>query len=102
MTRGEQCTDLTTAIDRNQLTDAKFVEEIWGVGLRAKKDDKEVVRKEELVMGLKEAMEGKRNQQIKKNASKWRELAKKAVSEGGSSDKRINEFVQHLVQKDRQ
>ena len=60
-TRGEQWTDLTIAIDRNQLTDANFVEEIWGVGLRAKEDDKEVVRKEELVMCLKEAMEGKRN-----------------------------------------
>ncbi|KAL4639209.1 hypothetical protein ACB092_03G201100 [Castanea dentata] len=86
----------------DQLTDAKFVEEIWGVGLRAKEDDKGVVRKEELVMCLKEVMEGERSQQIKKNASKWRELAKKAVSEGGSSDKNINEFVQHLVQKDRQ
>lgn len=85
----------------DQLTDAKFVEEIWGVGLRAKEDDKGVVRKEELVMCLKEVMEGERSQQIKKNASKWRELAKKAVSEGGSSDKNINEFVQHLVQKDR-
>ena len=61
MTRGEQWTDLTIAIDRNQLTDANFVEEIWGVGLRAKEDDKEAVRKEELVMCLKEAMEGKRN-----------------------------------------
>ena len=86
----------------DQLTDAKFVEEIWGVGLRAKEDDKGVVRKEELVMCLKEVTEGERSQQIKKNASKWRELAKKAVSEGGSSDKNINEFVQHLVQKDRQ
>nr|POE74104.1 udp-glycosyltransferase 74f2 [Quercus suber]POF11777.1 udp-glycosyltransferase 74f2 [Quercus suber] len=84
------------------LDDAKFVEEIWGVGLRAKEDDQGVVRKEELVMCLKEATEGERSQQIKKNASKWRELAKKAVSEGGSSDKNINEFVQHLVQKDRQ
>ena len=81
----------------DQLTDAKFVEEIWGVGLRAKEDDKGVVRKEELLMCLKEVMDGERSQEIKKNASKWKELAKQAVSEGGSSDKRINEFVQHLI-----
>jgi N-hydroxythioamide S-beta-glucosyltransferase len=81
----------------DQLTDAKFVEEIWGVGLRAKEDDKGVVTKEELLMCLKEVMDGERSQEIKKNASKWKELAKQAVSEGGSSDKRINEFVQHLI-----
>ncbi|KAG2707415.1 hypothetical protein I3760_05G147500 [Carya illinoinensis] len=81
----------------DQLTDAKFVGEIWEVGLRAKEDEKGVVRKEEFVMCLKEVMEGERSHEIKKNAMKWRELAKQSVSEGGSSDKRINEFVEQLM-----
>nr|XP_048319007.1 UDP-glycosyltransferase 74B1-like [Ziziphus jujuba var. spinosa] len=85
----------------DQFTDAKFVEEIWEVGVRAKEDEKGIVRKEELVSCLKNVMEGKRSQEIKKNSIKWREKAKAAVSEGGSSDNCIKEFVEFLISSDR-
>lgn len=81
----------------DQLTDAKFVEEIWQVGLRAKEDEKGVVRKEQLVMCLKQVTEGEKSLEIRKNADKWKELAKNALGEGGSSDKCINEFVEQLI-----
>ncbi|XVF02380.1 hypothetical protein REPUB_Repub04eG0170700 [Reevesia pubescens] len=81
----------------DQLTDAKFVEEIWEIGVRAKEDEEGVVRREELRKCLKEVMEGDRRKEIKKNANKWRESAKKAISGGGSSDKCINEFVEDLM-----
>ncbi|XP_028120332.1 UDP-glycosyltransferase 74B1-like [Camellia sinensis] len=80
----------------DQLTDAKFIEEIWGVGFRAKEDEKGVVRREELMGCLKEVMEGERSVEIRKNCCKWKELAKEAISEGGSSDKSIDEFVEQL------
>ncbi|KAI8011937.1 UDP-glycosyltransferase 74B1 [Camellia lanceoleosa] len=80
----------------DQLTNAKFIEEIWGVGVRAKEDEKGVLRREELMGCLKEVMEGERSVEIRKNACKWKELAKEAISEGGSSDKSIDEFVEHL------
>ena len=81
----------------DQLTDAKFVEEVWETGVRAKEDEEGVVRKEELMKCLKEVTEGERIKEMKRNANKWRESAKKAISEGGSSDKCINEFVGHLM-----
>ncbi|GLT40057.1 hypothetical protein SLA2020_142150 [Shorea laevis] len=80
----------------DQLTDAKYIEEIWGVGVRAKEDEHGIVRRGELIKCLKEVMEGERSNEIKKNAGKWKELAKRAISEGGSSDQCINEFVEHL------
>ncbi|TQD86097.1 hypothetical protein C1H46_028371 [Malus baccata] len=80
----------------DQLTNAKFVEDIWEVGVRAKEDEEGVVRKEEFVGCLKEVMEGERSKDIKKNSSKWREMAKKEFSEGGSSNKIIGDFVEHL------
>ncbi|CAB4264447.1 unnamed protein product [Prunus armeniaca] len=80
----------------DQLTNAKFVQEIWEVGVRAKEDEQGVVRKEEFVGCLNEVMEGERSQEIRKNSSKWKELAKKEFSEGGSSDKNITGFVEHL------
>lgn len=80
----------------DQMTDAKFIEEIWGVGLRAKEDEFGIVTREELLFCLKQVMEGETSHQIRSNANKWRELAREAVGEHGSSDKFINEFVDHL------
>ncbi|XP_057948723.1 UDP-glycosyltransferase 74B1 [Malania oleifera] len=79
----------------DQFTNAKFVAEIWGVGVRAKEEEG-VVRREQLVFCLKDVMEGERSKEIRRNVGKWRELAKRAVSDGGSSDKCINIFVEHL------
>ncbi|KAE8687998.1 UDP-glycosyltransferase 74B1 [Hibiscus syriacus] len=81
----------------DQLTDAKFVEDIWGIGVRAKEDEEGVVRREELVKCLDEVMQGERSREMKRNANKWKEIAKKAISERGSSDECINEFVQQLT-----
>ncbi|XP_021747943.1 LOW QUALITY PROTEIN: UDP-glycosyltransferase 74B1-like [Chenopodium quinoa] len=80
----------------DQLPDAKFIEEVWGVGVWAKEDDKGVVRKEHLSECLKEVMEGERSEEIRENALKWKELSKKAVSDGGSSDNHVEDFVEHL------
>ncbi|KAJ4973918.1 hypothetical protein NE237_007092 [Protea cynaroides] len=81
----------------DQPTNAKFVEDVWGVGVRAKCDDKGIVRREELKRCIKEVMERERGKVIKGNAIKWKELAKEAISEGGSSDKKIDEFVGRLL-----
>lgn len=79
----------------DQLTDAKFIKDVWCVGVRAKADGETcIVTREELVTSLNEVMnDGKKGLEIKKNARKWRELAKEAISEGGSSDNAIDEFV---------
>ncbi|PWA87511.1 UDP-glucosyl transferase 74B1 [Artemisia annua] len=79
----------------DQLTDAKFIKDVWRVGVRAKADGVTgIVTREELVTCLNEVMsDGEKGLVIKKNARKWRELAKEAISEGGSSDKAIDEFV---------
>ncbi|XP_074274462.1 UDP-glycosyltransferase 74B1 [Silene latifolia] len=80
----------------DQLPDAKFIEEVWEVGVRAKEDKTGVVRREEFKCCLKEVMEGKRSAEIREKSVKWRELATKAVSKGGSSDNHIQGFVEHL------
>ncbi|KAM7487348.1 hypothetical protein LguiB_024832 [Lonicera macranthoides] len=42
-------------------------------------------------------MEGERSREIRRNASRWRELSKEAISEGASSDDCINEFAHYLT-----
>lgn len=81
----------------DQLTDAKYIEEVWGIGVRAKEDEKGIVRKEEILKCFKEVMEGERSQVIKKNASEWKKKSEKATSEGGSSDQNICDFVNALM-----
>jgi N-hydroxythioamide S-beta-glucosyltransferase len=81
----------------DQLPDAKFMEEVWEVGVRPKEDENGVVKWEEFVLSLKVVMEGERSEVIRKNASEWKKLARDAVSEGGSSDKNIDDFVDQLM-----
>ncbi|XP_006355936.1 UDP-glycosyltransferase 74B1-like [Solanum tuberosum] len=81
----------------DQMTDAKFIDEIWEIGVRPKLDELlGIVKREELLFCLKEVMKGEKSYEIRRNATKLRNLAKKTVSEGGSSDKTINEFVNSL------
>ncbi|KAG6630942.1 hypothetical protein CIPAW_13G056200 [Carya illinoinensis] len=81
----------------DQSTNAKVIMDIWKMGLKPPVDEKGLVRREAIEHCIREIMEGERGKEIKKNAFKWRKLAKEAVDKGGSSDKNIEEFVAKLV-----
>ncbi|KAH7864072.1 hypothetical protein Vadar_025386 [Vaccinium darrowii] len=81
----------------DQPTNAKYVMDVWGTGVRARPDGDGLVTGAEVERCVREVMEGERGNEIRKNAMKWRELAKEAVGEGGSSDKNIDEFVTSLI-----
>lgn len=81
----------------DQPTNAKFVEEVWKVGVRAEKDEEGIVRRKELEKCIREVMVGERSGEMKNNASKWRDLAKVAVRLGGSSDTNVDQFVVKLL-----
>ncbi|CAL8176989.1 unnamed protein product [Prunus armeniaca] len=82
----------------DQRTNAKFIMDVWKIGLTAPSDEKGLVRQEVVEHCISEIMEGERGKEMKINALKWKELAKKAVDEGGSSDKNTDEFISKLVQ----
>ncbi|CAK8532789.1 unnamed protein product [Lathyrus sativus] len=81
----------------DQITNAKFIVDVWKIGVRAVKDEKEVVRRETIKDCIKIIMETEKGNEIKKNAIKWKSLAKNSVDKGGSSDKNIVEFVKGLT-----
>ena len=81
----------------DQPTNAKFVEDVWGIGLRARADHTGIVRREVLEDCIGKVMGSDGLKEIKNNAMKWKNLAREAVDEGGSSDKCINEFVAKLA-----
>ncbi|KAM3750085.1 hypothetical protein ACB098_04G011200 [Castanea mollissima] len=81
----------------NQTTNAKYFWDVWKVGMRAKVSKNGIVEREEIEFCIKEVMEGERGKDFQKNAKKWMDLAVKAISEGGSFDKNIDEFVAKLI-----
>ncbi|KAI7745553.1 hypothetical protein M8C21_025823 [Ambrosia artemisiifolia] len=80
----------------DQTTNAKYVEDVWGVGVRAKPDANGLVSCRDLGLCIREVMEGEKGIEIKKNVMKWRDLAKEAIGAGGSSENNIDEFVAEL------
>ncbi|KAG9446936.1 hypothetical protein H6P81_013064 [Aristolochia fimbriata] len=81
----------------DQPINAKYAEDVWEVGLRARPDKDGVVRREEIEFCIKEVIHGKRGKDMKNKASKMRQLIKEAASEGGSSNTDMEEFVKELI-----
>ncbi|XP_055819923.1 UDP-glycosyltransferase 74G1-like [Solanum dulcamara] len=81
----------------DQPTNAKLVKDVWEMGVKAKQDEKGIVRREIIEECIKLVMEEEKGKLIRENAKKWKELARNVVDEGGSSDKNIEEFVSNLV-----
>jgi hypothetical protein len=48
---------------------------------------------------VREVMEGERSTEYRQNAADWKEKARRAMSEGGSSDSNIVEFIGKLGPK---
>ncbi|XP_034219052.1 UDP-glycosyltransferase 74G1-like [Prunus dulcis] len=81
----------------DQSTNAKFIMDVWKIGVKALADEKGVVRQEEVEHCISEIMEGERGKEMQRKALAWKELARKAVDEGGSSSNNIDEFISKLV-----
>ncbi|WVZ58541.1 hypothetical protein U9M48_008807 [Paspalum notatum var. saurae] len=77
----------------DQPMNAKYIQDVWRVGVRARPDAEGVVRKDEVERCVREVMEGEKSNGLRKNAMSWREKAKRAMGEGGSSDRNIMEFL---------
>ncbi|XP_065864268.1 mogroside IE synthase-like [Euphorbia lathyris] len=82
----------------DQTTHAKFIADVWEVGVRVKTDGEErMVKKEEIERCIKEVMEGEKAKYFRMNSEKWKKLAKEAIDEGGTSDRSIQEFVTNMM-----
>lgn len=80
----------------DQTTNAKFIQDVWQVGVRAGVDEKGMVTKEEIKRCIRVIMEADRGVEMKAKATLWKKLAKDAIDDGGSSDKNIDEFVSKI------
>ncbi|PON95494.1 UDP-glucuronosyl/UDP-glucosyltransferase [Trema orientale] len=82
----------------DQKTNAKLVEDVWKTGVRVTPNEEGVVGGEEIKRCLELVMGGKENGvEIRRNAEKWKDLAREAVTEGGSSDRNFKAFVNEVI-----
>ncbi|KAL6221449.1 hypothetical protein ACLB2K_009200 [Fragaria x ananassa] len=82
----------------DQATNAKFVADVWKLGVRVKTNEKGIAIKEEITKCIQQVMEEEKGMEMIKASLRWKELAKEAVNVGGSSDKNIEEFVAEITQ----
>nr|AFJ52951.1 UDP-glycosyltransferase 1 [Linum usitatissimum] len=83
----------------DQLTNAKFIKDVWKTGVRAEADDGKgimwgMIKREVIERCIREVMEG---EETRRNADKWGKIIKEAVVEGGSSDKNTEDFATSLI-----
>ncbi|XP_061992800.1 phloretin 4'-O-glucosyltransferase-like [Rosa rugosa] len=81
----------------DQCTNAKLIEDTWKTGVRVAPNEEGVVVGEELKRCLDLAMG---SEELRRNAKKWKDLAREAVSEGGSSDKNLKAFLEEIGEVD--
>ncbi|PRQ22250.1 putative UDP-glucuronosyl/UDP-glucosyltransferase [Rosa chinensis] len=68
----------------DQGTNAKYIVDVWKIGLKALADEKGIVRKDVVVHCIIEIIEGATGKERRRNAMKWKQVARKAMDEGGS------------------
>ena len=81
----------------DQPTISKYVESVWGIGVRVRKNENGSLGKGEIERCIREVMDGEKKDEYKRNAAKWMQKAKEAMQEGGSSDKHIAEFAKKYL-----
>ncbi|CAN6202514.1 unnamed protein product [Urochloa humidicola] len=77
----------------DQTTNAKYIQDVWRVGVRVRPDAKGVVRSEEVERCVREVMEGEMREEFRAKALEWSGKAKKSMSQGGTSDVNISDFL---------
>ncbi|XP_076885615.1 UDP-glycosyltransferase 75C1-like [Bidens hawaiensis] len=81
----------------DQSTNAKLLEDAWGTGVRVTTNEDGVVEGEEIRRCVEMVMGGhERGITMRKNAKKWKDLARETMKEGGSSYMNLKAFVEEV------
>jgi UDP:flavonoid glycosyltransferase YjiC (YdhE family) len=81
----------------DQGTNAKLIEDTWKTGVRVTANEDGIVESEEIKRCLELVTEGgEKGEGLRRNAKKWRNLAREASKEGGSSYENLKSFVNEI------
>ncbi|CAL5347783.1 unnamed protein product [Camellia sinensis] len=77
----------------DQGTNAKLIEDMWKTGVRVVRNEEGIVEGGEILRCIELVMGG---EELRKNAKKWKDLAREAAKEGGSSDLNLKAFLEEV------
>jgi UDP:flavonoid glycosyltransferase YjiC (YdhE family) len=81
----------------DQGTNAKLIQDVWKTGVRVNVNEEGIVESDEIKRCLELVMgDGDRGEEMRRNAKKWKELAREAAKEGGSSYNNLKAFVDKI------
>ncbi|KAK7321040.1 hypothetical protein VNO77_31151 [Canavalia gladiata] len=82
----------------DQVTNAKFIVDVYGVGIRVGHNlrEKKIITRDEIMRFFLEATVGPKAEELKINALKWKNAAEAARSHGGSSDRNLDAFMEDV------
>ncbi|RDX61957.1 Gallate 1-beta-glucosyltransferase, partial [Mucuna pruriens] len=82
----------------DQVTNAKFLVDVFGVGIKLGygQSENKVVSRDEVKKRLLEATVGPKAEELKQNAFKWKKAAEAAVAAGGSSVRNLDAFMGNI------
>ncbi|XP_029118961.1 cyanidin 3-O-rutinoside 5-O-glucosyltransferase [Elaeis guineensis] len=84
----------------DQRMNACMAEEAWGTGIRGELNEEGVLEASEFRRCLEVVMgEGELGVEIRRQAEVWRDNAREAMGDGGSSDRNLRAFVEEVMRK---
>ncbi|CAI9771149.1 unnamed protein product [Fraxinus pennsylvanica] len=81
----------------DQGTNAKLIQDVWRTGLRVNIREDGIVESDEIKRCIRTIMDdGEKSRELRENARKWKNSAREAMQEDGSSTKNLKAFVEEL------
>lgn len=81
----------------DQPTNAKLLVDLFEMGVRVRTGGDGLVSAEEVERCVEEVTRGPKAAEMKKRALEWKEAARAAVKDGGSSDRNLQAFVDEVI-----
>ncbi|KAE8022884.1 hypothetical protein FH972_008645 [Carpinus fangiana] len=82
----------------DQGTNAKLIEDVWKTGVRVTANEDGIVEGDEIkrCLELFIGVGDRKGEEMRRNAKKWKDLAREACKEGGSSYENLKSFVDEI------
>ncbi|KAI8566836.1 hypothetical protein RHMOL_Rhmol02G0073500 [Rhododendron molle] len=81
----------------DQGTNAKMIADVWKIGVRVRANEEGIVTSDEVKGCIEMVMScEERGEEMRRNAKKWKDLAREAGKEGRSSDVNLKAFVEEV------
>jgi anthocyanidin 3-O-glucoside 5-O-glucosyltransferase len=81
----------------DQATNAKMIADVWKTGVRVRPNEEGIVQSDEVKRCIEMVMKAEeKGEELMENAKKWKDLAREAVKEGGSSYGNLKAFLEEI------